>query len=267
MDRDWGAKTGGGGVASGTNSNVDRRERLRKLAMETIDLNRDPYFMRNHLGSYDCRLCFTMHTNEGNYLAHTQGRRHQTNLAKREASIAKETPTPAMLAKQKQKQFPQKTTVKIGRPGYRVTKQRDPETDQLSLLFQIEFPEVEEGFLPRHRFMSAYEQRVDQPDRKYQYLLFAAEPYETIAFKIPNREIEPPGKDGPNKRYYTNWDREKHVYTLQLYFKNQSMGPQDMGPESLPPMPNTAPMFNPPPGSFVPLPYPPPPQNYFYPPL
>ena len=32
--------------------------------------------------------------------------------------------------------------------------------------------------------MSAYEQRQEPPDRKWQYLLFAAEPYETIAFKV-----------------------------------------------------------------------------------
>lgn len=29
---------------------IDRRERLRRLALETIDLTKDPYFMRNHLG-------------------------------------------------------------------------------------------------------------------------------------------------------------------------------------------------------------------------
>lgn len=53
---------------------IDRRERLRRLALETIDLAKDPYFMRNHLGQYECRLCLTLHTNEGNYLAHTQVR-------------------------------------------------------------------------------------------------------------------------------------------------------------------------------------------------
>lgn len=53
---------------------MDRRERLRKLALETIDLSKDPYFMRNHLGQYECRLCLTLHNNEGNYLAHTQVR-------------------------------------------------------------------------------------------------------------------------------------------------------------------------------------------------
>lgn len=45
-----GGKTGGGGVASWSESNRDRRERLRQLALETIDLNKDPYFMKNHLG-------------------------------------------------------------------------------------------------------------------------------------------------------------------------------------------------------------------------
>ena len=53
---------------------IDRRERLRRLALETIDLAKDPYFMRNHLGQYECRLCLTLHNNEGNYLAHTQVR-------------------------------------------------------------------------------------------------------------------------------------------------------------------------------------------------
>jgi splicing factor 3A subunit 2 len=41
--------------------------------------------MRNHIGTYECRLCLTLHSNEGSYLAHTQGKKHQTNLARRVA--------------------------------------------------------------------------------------------------------------------------------------------------------------------------------------
>lgn len=84
-----GSKFGGGGVMSEGQAAVDRRERLRKLAQETVDLNKDPYFMRNHLGKYECKLCLTLHNNEGNYLAHTQGKRHQQNLARRAAMEAK----------------------------------------------------------------------------------------------------------------------------------------------------------------------------------
>jgi splicing factor 3A subunit 2 len=128
--------------------------------METIDLAKDPYFMRNHLGQYECKLCLTLHPNEGNYLAHTQGRRHQENLGKRAARDAADAPVaPAPKARA----GPRKT-VKIGRPGYRVTKQFDDAdgAHQRSLLFQIEYPEIEDPRTPpRHRFMSSYEQKVE----------------------------------------------------------------------------------------------------------
>uniref|UniRef100_A0A8D1KSI4 Muellerian-inhibiting factor n=1 Tax=Sus scrofa TaxID=9823 RepID=A0A8D1KSI4_PIG len=207
-----GGKTGSGGVASSSESNRDRRERLRQLALETIDINKDPYFMKNHLGSYECKLCLTLHNNEGSYLAHTQGKKHQTNLARRAAKEAKEAP--AQPAPEKVK-VEVKKFVKIGRPGYKVTKQRDTEMGQQSLLFQIDYPEVAEGITPRHRFMSAYEQRIEPPDRRWQYLLMAAEPYETIAFKVPSREI-----DKAEGKFWTHWNREtkqvSHSSTAQL---------------------------------------------------
>ena len=54
----------------------------------------------------------------------------------------------------------------------------------------MDYPEIVDTIEPRHRFMSAYEQHIEPPDRKWQYLLFAAEPYETIGFKLPSREID-----------------------------------------------------------------------------
>lgn len=54
MDREWGSKPGSGGAATAQNEAIDRRERLRRLALETIDLAKDPYFMRNHLGRFCC---------------------------------------------------------------------------------------------------------------------------------------------------------------------------------------------------------------------
>lgn len=41
-----GGKTGSGGPASWSETNRDRRERLKALALETIDLAKDPYFMK-----------------------------------------------------------------------------------------------------------------------------------------------------------------------------------------------------------------------------
>ncbi|XP_037644442.1 splicing factor 3A subunit 2 [Sebastes umbrosus] len=254
-----GGKTGSGGVASASESNRDRRERLRQLALETIDINKDPYFMKNHLGSYECKLCLTLHNNEGSYLAHTQGKKHQTNLARRAAKEAKEAPAQPAPAKVK---VEVKKFVKIGRPGYKVTKQRDPETGQQSLLFQIDYPEIAEGIGPRHRFMSAYEQRIEPPDRRWQYLLLAAEPYETIAFKVPSREI-----DKAENRFWTHWNRETKQFFLQFHFKMEKAIPQSSGPpppagvkrppplmSGVGPRPPNDSMPPPPPGGMPPLP-------------
>ena len=48
--------------------------------------------MRNHLGTFECKLCLTLHNNEASYLAHTQGKKHQSNLARRAAKEAKDAP-------------------------------------------------------------------------------------------------------------------------------------------------------------------------------
>ena len=56
--------------------------------------------------------------------------------------------------------------------------------------------------------------QVEPPDKDWQFLLFAAEPYETIGFKIPNQEID----KNPTK-FFTSWDDENKVFTLQLYFR------------------------------------------------
>ena len=153
---------------SGSNANVDRRERLRQLAMDTIgtqwhrylycsllvgrvglirvdhvqaDITKDPYFMKNHLGSYECKLCLTLHNNEGNYLAHTQGKRHQTNLARR-AAREQQDAAPSMHGGSgpmggSGMRPPPRTRAKIGRPGYIVIRQKDPETGLKSLRFEV----------------------------------------------------------------------------------------------------------------------------------
>lgn len=206
-----GSKIGSGGQLSESQAAMERKERLRKLALETIDITKDPYIMKNHLGTFECKLCLTLHNNEGNYLAHTQGKRHQSNLARRAAMEAKNAPAKPLMAKEED--VPKKNLIRIGRPGYKVTKSRDLQSRQRSLTFEIDYPEAEDGIQPRHRFMSAYEQKIETPDKKYQYVLFACDPYETVGFKIPNVPI-----DKREGRFFTNWDSKNHKFILQLYF-------------------------------------------------
>jgi len=211
-----GSKFGGGGVAGANEQSVDRRERLRKLALETIDLAKDPYILRNHLGGIECKLCLTLHTNEGSYLAHTQGKKHQTNLARRAARDTKDSVYSNQLQAQQaaQKAAVQiKQFVKIGSPGYQVTKVKDAVTGQLGLLFQIHYPKIEKDIRPRKRFMSSYEQHVEAPARDHQYLVIAAEPYQTISFKIQAKEI-----DQGEGRSWEHWDPDSQTYSFQFLF-------------------------------------------------
>lgn len=227
-----GSKPGMGGVASAQEMALHRRERLRKLAQETIDVSKDPYLMKNHLGTFECKLCLTIHSNEGSYLAHTQNRKHQMNLARRALKDSREgQQLGAKGAAGPDQAVPTKHVVKIGRPGYKVIKIRDPETQAGGLLFHIHYPELAKDAVPRHRFMSAFEQRVERPDRRFQYLIFAAEPYENIAFRIDSRELE------KNDRFFTYYDKDAQVFTLQLLYKSHYPSVQQAMPVGMPMMP------------------------------
>lgn len=212
-----GGKTGSGGLLSEAESNVARRERLRKLALEAIDLNKDPYFMKNHLGSYECRLCLTLHNNEGSYLSHTQGKKHQANLGRRAAKEAAQNAASAQILPINTPQInaPVKSLVpRIGRPGYKVMKIRDPITKYPGLLFQLQYSNLTQGSIPRYRLMSAFEQKVEPPNKNYQYVVCAAEPYDTIAFKVPNKEL-----DNSEGRIFSYWDVDSKIFTVQILFR------------------------------------------------
>ncbi|KAH0474102.1 MAG: hypothetical protein KVP17_000685 [Porospora cf. gigantea B] len=218
-----GHKHGSGAPATEQDMAQERRERMRKLAMETIDLSKDPYIKKNHLGQIECRLCLTLHPNEANYLSHTQGRKHQTHLNRRllkeKMELQTASPAPRSVVRKGV------ACVRIGRPGYKVTKLRCPETARKGLLFEVDYPEIsvscrspvfchsfQSGALARHRFMSAWEQKIDTPDGDFQYVIFAAEPYESIAFKIPNLEID-------QHSIQIHWDSAKMQYALQVLLK------------------------------------------------
>jgi len=203
----------GGGQQTEADGAAGRKERLRQLALEQIDLAKDPYFMKNHLGTFECKLCLTLHTNEGSYLSHTQAKKHQTNLARRakeEEDSLKASMVPTSKNRNSGGNYGPAKTVKIGRPGYAITKSVDS-LGAKCLSFEVRYPDITTGIVPRYRFMSAFEQRVEAPDKRYQYLLFAAEPYETIAFKIPNQQI-----DKREGRFVTSFTDGK--FTLTLFF-------------------------------------------------
>ena len=64
-----------------------------------------------------------------------------------------------------------KVFLKIGRPGYRVTKVRDRDTGKEGMMVQVHLPQIKPGVIPRRRFMSAWEQKREPPNKAYQYLI------------------------------------------------------------------------------------------------
>lgn len=215
------ARFGGGGVATEGLSARQRRERLKQLAMESIDVSKDPYHVRTHLGTIECKLCGTVHATEGNYLAHTQGRRHQMSLSiraereKRRMGFGS-APAAAAAASSSAARPRPVQYLKIGRPGYKVVKVFEGTGADLQrgLAFELQFPDIEAGLQPRYSIMSAYEQRVEPPDARFQYIIFAARPYENVAFKIPNQPL-----DKSEGAFTTSWNKETKIFTLRLLFK------------------------------------------------
>jgi splicing factor 3A subunit 2 len=215
-----GSKFGGGGVAGKQETAMDRRERLRRLALDTFDPAKDPYAFINDHGKYECKLCHTTHLNQGSYLAHTQGKKHQTNLARREAMERKTRipdPSTVLFTGLYPTNVPAKNLFpKIGRPGYKVTKVRDPVTLQLGLFLQLLFPQITRDVKPRFQFMSACVQKVEPADTRFQYLIVVAEPYESVAFKIQRR-----GVDQREGKLWTHWDPDTKQFSLQFFYNNE----------------------------------------------
>jgi splicing factor 3A subunit 2 len=210
-----GSKFGGGGVAGLAETNAHRRDRLRKLALETIDLSKDPYHFQNHQGQYECKLCLTSHSNDGSYLAHTQGRKHQMNLERRAAQDAKHpksaSTAPSIIGNNEIK-APKSFIPRIGLPSHKVTKFRDPSTQQVGLLVQVQYPQIGQNIIPRYRYLGAFEQKIEGPDKDFQYLVIAADPYNSIAIKLHTREVD-------RDSVWSHWDSDSKEFFLQFHYR------------------------------------------------
>ena len=136
---------------------LDRRERLRKLALETVDLNKDPCY-EEPLGSYECKLCLTLHNTEGiTWPARREApptEFSKTSLQGCDAPLSYRT-------SQVRRKAPRHQDRAAGLQGHEVA---GCESGQRALLFEVDYRSGFDGAAAA-RFMSAYEQRVEPPDR------------------------------------------------------------------------------------------------------
>ena len=219
---------------------LHNKRQLGELTREQVDLSKDPYFRKNNLGAFECRLCGTNHLSEASYFSHTGGRRHTFNLSKRmqlesaktvgAESLLSPPPVPggslsaalgAAGSGSKQRRQPR---IQIAGDAVVYTRGQAPREVPKSryqlhkatktLVITVECPKIDPGLSPQHRLISAVEQTVESPqDLFWQYLVIAAPPYLNIAYKIPASFLKP-----QEHTIHRAWDIVKRVFQLTIEF-------------------------------------------------
>lgn len=240
------SKKGSGGVADSHETNIHTRRRLKELlTTQVLDIDNDPYVFRNHLGFLECRLCLTTHVSESSYISHLGGKKHQLNLEKRRILDAKFNNKNQNNGNAQQinknivsiSNTPKRSWSKIGRPAFKATKIRDPETLQMGILINVKCPKILQNKEPLFRLMSYYElssknqnitvsylDKVKDSDdvedaNNFQYLVVSCEPYENICFALPNKEIDKPSGNEMSDSYWWHFDRDTKEFFLQFLYK------------------------------------------------
>ncbi|KAG9392020.1 putative splicing factor 3a subunit 2 [Carpediemonas membranifera] len=207
--RDFGSRIGTGGQLSQSVLNA-RLQREKKALMEEAlqeEVAKDPYVSKNQFGQYECKLCMSVHSTIADYTVHRELRKHKVNIARFEKMKAGNTIDNGPLYVRPK---PQRTVPSIGQPSYWVTRQRDLQ-NRPSIKVEVHYPEILDGIVPRWRAISWFEQKVEVPDSNWQFIAFAAQPYDTIAIKVPNWELD-------DSRTYEQWYPDKKMFVVQLQY-------------------------------------------------
>lgn len=216
------SKQGGGGVADTAETNVQTKKRIRELLTISLDLDNDPYVRKSHNGMLECKLCFTTHVNEASYISHLGGKKHHINLAHRKMLDDKQNQSHNKHGISINS-VPKRKWQLIGKPAFRATKIRDPETEKLGLSVVVKYPQA--AVTPDFRIMSFAELSTKQDSVKskygenHQFLVILAEPYENICLVIPDRDIDKPNDDRQLETYWSYFDDTTKDYYVQFFFK------------------------------------------------
>jgi len=208
-DYDVGGRTGGGEYNAQLDK-IERSHRLSTLKLQDKDLSEEQNLFRNQYGLLECKLCCTHHRTEASYIAHTYGKQHQRNLERRRVVLARKEAMVGGCRTGAQPKPPPSThkLPKIGDPGFNIYRTKNP-SGSLSILFELTYDQIKKNTAPKYRIMSTFEQKMEAPDPRYQFVLFAAQPYNTVAFKIPNLPIL-------EDQIIEEWKPNEHLYTFQV---------------------------------------------------
>ena len=202
------------------------------------------WFGKNYLGQIVCKLCGTVHRDEENFLVHLEAKRHHTNIAAKERARKLQEQQHNILMRMREDRQKQDLLERIGAaddPMAAIAGKRaaaatagipkvdhhlERENGMCHVYFRVHYPLAltegsETGVVsrPLHRWLGTYETQVVPKDPTVQYLVFACEPYETVAFVFPaQRNVTTANNtrlpDDTQDRYSCKWDPVEKVYTL-----------------------------------------------------
>ncbi|AIB09862.1 mRNA splicing factor 3A subunit 2 (nucleomorph) [Lotharella oceanica] len=161
------------------------KEKFMQIALENLDFTNDPYYLRDHNNNIKCRLCLTTHRSDSGYLAHTQGKRHLTNITKRKST---QLGSNYSIFNEKESNLNNTKTIN-NYPGFTILKSIDYDSGDKILLIEFIFDNVAKNAVPDYKIISTFEQKIEEKDNNYKFLLVGCPNYKTIAFKIPNLHI------------------------------------------------------------------------------
>ena len=99
-------------------------------------------------------------------------------------------------------------------------KEKDFMSHKKKIKFEIDYPFIKNNITPQFRIMSELEVNTqkngknENEENKYHYVVFAAEPYENIAVRIPNLPL-----DYNIEKHFSYWDDGKKIFYLTLNYK------------------------------------------------
>lgn len=250
-----GSKKGGGGIASESQFNLQRRKEVESLLSKgenvpyTFQDEKDnqvrsnPYIYKNHSGKLVCKLCNTMHMSWSSVERHLGGKKHGLNVLRRgisieKSSLGREGQTTHDF-RQQQKIIEAKQSLKNNGtiPVCKIATVKNPKNGSVGLAIQVNYSsEVKENSVdsddkakvpPLIRIVSGLELS-DTKQKGKKFLVIAYEPFENIAIELPPNEIlfsenndmdnNNDGVDELNKKC-TFWDAISKLYYVQFFFK------------------------------------------------
>ncbi|CAI4037860.1 hypothetical protein SMKI_04G1940 [Saccharomyces mikatae IFO 1815] len=252
-----GSKKGGGGIASESQFNLQRRKEVESLLNKGEDVpytfqdeeenqvRSNPYIYKNHSGKLVCKLCNTMHMSWSSVERHLGGKKHGLNVLRRGISIeknnhGKEGQTTQDF-QQEQKIIEAKRSLRNNGviPISRVATIKNPKTGLVGLAIQVNYSgearENDDGksnminIPPLIRIVSGLELS-DSKQKGRKFLVIAYEPFENVAIELPPNEILFGGNDEMNSYKdgvdelngkCTFWDAVSKLYYVQLFFKQE----------------------------------------------